>query len=218
MTVCTKSTKFNKYPACDVCSAEVRAFRDTASALAAGEAVDPPSSVRDAVMSEISRTRQLPPVLPDAVVDLAERRRERANRPVFLAAAAAAIVAIVGTLFAVRLGSSPDPVAEILAAPDVEIVPLTGASETILLAWSAERDEVALIADSLDSPGADQVYELWFLDGGEASPAGLFTPGDGGLQIVLTVDDRPADAFAVTVEPAGGSAFPTGDIVFLGEV
>ena len=65
------------YPTCPVCKPEVAGFRETLSQVAASVAVDPPASLKAGVMAEIGNTRQLSPLLPDSVVDLATHRQSR---------------------------------------------------------------------------------------------------------------------------------------------
>ena len=60
-----------------MCRPEVAGFRETLSQVAASVAVDPPASLKASVMAEIGSTRQLSPLLPDSVVDLATHRRAR---------------------------------------------------------------------------------------------------------------------------------------------
>jgi anti-sigma-K factor RskA len=52
--------------ACEACAAEVRGLQETAARLAAATAVTPPGRLREGVLAEVARTRQLPPV-PDEV-------------------------------------------------------------------------------------------------------------------------------------------------------
>ena len=63
------------YPTCPVCRPEVAGFSET---LSQGRRVGrrrPPPSLKAKVMAEIGTTRQLSPLLPDSVVDLATYRR-----------------------------------------------------------------------------------------------------------------------------------------------
>jgi anti-sigma-K factor RskA len=71
-----------------------------------------------------------------------------------------------------------------------------------------------LLADNLTPTSEGEVYETWLMRGGVPGPAGLIQPyneGDVAAPIEGTLDG--AEAVAVTVEPAGGSPEPTGDIL-----
>ncbi|HXG77170.1 MAG TPA: anti-sigma factor, partial [Gaiellaceae bacterium] len=65
---------------------------------------------------------------------------------------------------------------------------------------------VLLVAGLAPAPPG-KTYELWVIENGRPSPAGLF---EGGAPLVLvegTVDD--GDVVAVTIEEAGGAEQPT---------
>ncbi|HEX3090020.1 MAG TPA: zf-HC2 domain-containing protein, partial [Ilumatobacteraceae bacterium] len=84
------------YPTCPVCRPEVAGFRETLSQVAASVATDPPASLKVNVMAEIGNTRQLSPLLPDSVVDLATHRQSRQRMVRALSAAAALILIALG--------------------------------------------------------------------------------------------------------------------------
>jgi len=67
-------------------------------------------------------------------------------------------------------------------------------------------------------PVAGKDYELWVLRGAEKLPAGLLRPAPGEpllAEIDANLLAGGADALAVTVEPTGGGAVPTGPIVLV---
>ena len=75
-----------------------------------------------------------------------------------------------------------------------------------------------LVAGNLRPLPEDRVYQLWTIADGVPRSAGIFRPGPGGAALHL-VEDVPAeapDAWAVTVEPAGGVPQPTGEMVLRG--
>jgi anti-sigma-K factor RskA len=203
------------YPACEICAREVAEYRETATMLAAATAVEPPTDVRRRVLAEIATTRQISPMVPDRVVDLAERRRDRTRRAGFLAVAAAAIVAIVGFASVLLSTDSGDELEAVIAAPDAVIATLDGDDGSFQLVWSAERDQVGLIGAGLPDAGPGQAYALWFLLDEGVAPAGLFTPDDDGVvRSVIDVDDLAGNGFGVTIEPEGGSDQPTTPVIY----
>lgn len=62
----------------------------------------------------------------------------------------------------------------------------------------------------------DRTYQLWFITGGKPVSAGVFDvgpQGDGRVLVDAVPSGAPIDAWAVTVEPAGGVPQPTGEMV-----
>ncbi len=86
----------------------------------------------------------------------------------------------------------------------------------------ADTGEGAVVLAGVEPLGSDRVYELWALRGDKPpEPAGLLT--DAGRSVYTTQVaklERPGEvtAFAVSIEPAGGSKSPTGPIVLVGTV
>lgn len=75
-----------------------------------------------------------------------------------------------------------------------------------------------LVAGNLRPLPEDRVYQLWTIRDGLPRSAGIFRPGPGGaaLHLVEEVPAEAPDAWAVTVEPAGGVPQPTGEMVLRG--
>jgi anti-sigma-K factor RskA len=109
----------------------------------------------------------------------------------------------------------------ILASADAVSVPLTGqavspdASGRVV--WSPSRG-VVFTANNLPALPAGRVYQLWAV--AVPAPVGLalVTPGVAGqADATATVPDGVAPtAFALTIEPAGGSPGPTGAMYLVG--
>ena len=79
------------------------------------------------------------------------------------------------------------------------------------------RKGLLLIANNLQPLPGDKVYQLWLLpaDGGAPMPFGTFKTDQGGNAVMhhtAKTDKRPK-AFAITVEPEGGSPLPTSPVV-----
>jgi anti-sigma-K factor RskA len=71
-----------------------------------------------------------------------------------------------------------------------------------------------LLAHDLPALPASQAYQAWVIRDGRPISARVFPPGAGGeLLGELSQDVAGASTVAITVEPAGGSAGPTGPIV-----
>jgi anti-sigma-K factor RskA len=85
--------------------------------------------------------------------------------------------------------------------------------------WNAARREAVLLATGLPSAPEGRIYEAWVIADGAPVRAGLFRPDEAGAAVhALPRLDEVARVrtFAVTVEPEGGSAAPTGPMVLAG--
>ena len=76
------------------------------------------------------------------------------------------------------------------------------------------------LANNLAPLPPDKVYELWLIPAtGAPLPAGLFHPDSRGAATVVNPplpSGVEAKAFAITIEPAGGSPAPTSQPIMLG--
>lgn len=208
------------YPTCDVCSSEVDDFRSTTAALADSVQTAPPADLKARIMAEVTNTRQIPPIVPERVTDLAERRRRKAPRSTILAVAAAAVVAIAGLVAGLQIDRSSD-FEQLVAAPDAVTTTLepteSASGGSVRVVWSAERSEVAVIADGLPDPGDDMAYQLWsVLDADGVAPAGTFATDDGTFNDLIDGSTDDASGWGITIEPESGSEQPTSDILFVG--
>lgn len=96
---------------------------------------------------------------------------------------------------------------------------VVGAGRVLVDAGSGDA---AIVVSGLAAPGEGKTYELWAIRGKKApEPAGLiaFADAEGGAIRIPNVP-RPAEvtAFAISIEPSGGSDTPTGPIVFTGAI
>lgn len=201
---------------CATCRTDVAEMTATAGALAEASAMAPPPGLKERVMAEVATTRQEAPSVPGRhaeVVDIASRRRWA---PVWIGAAAAVVLIAVGAVLVVDRGGND--LDDHLAAPDLVLAELDGDAGAVRIAWSPARDRVAVLADGLAAPGPGRVYELWAIAGGAPVPAGLFSAEDGTIREVVDVADLDVEAWGITIEPAGGSPAPTGDILYFAEV
>jgi anti-sigma-K factor RskA len=72
--------------------------------------------------------------------------------------------------------------------------------------WDKSTGDLYVNAINLPAPSAGQQYQLWALKDGKPIDAGVFDI-NGTIQQMKKITE--ADAFAVTLEPAGGSISPT---------
>jgi anti-sigma-K factor RskA len=217
------------YPSCEVCRGDVLDFRATLAQMTAATAAAPPPSVKSAVMAEIAQTRQLSPLVPAVVSDLAERRRRRQRvLGAFLAAAAAVAVFVAG---GVLLNGSEEPsyaddLSSILDGSDGRVAVLDAtdsAAGTLMVAWSGAGERAVLVGRGLAPAPDGSAYELWFIGDEGPLAMGVLDPAAGGrigksFDVGSTGTGAAPQAWGITLEPEGGSPVPTGEVLYLGEV
>jgi anti-sigma-K factor RskA len=206
---------------CEVCAAEVSEFAEAVAHLGIATSVVPPARLKQSVLAEVGRTRQLGPVRPArrAVDNTTRWRRWTA------AAAAAAVIAVggaatVGVIQQRRIDQAQSAleqaqrqagIAAVLNAPDVRTfsAPAQGGG-SMTVAISPSLDDAVIFVYDLVAPPSGEAIQAWTLRGGAASDAGVLAPGARtGSKLVHGV--AGVDAYALTVERAGGAAAPTGD-------
>jgi anti-sigma-K factor RskA len=205
---------------CAACRTEVDELQETAARLADATWSVPPPRLRQNVLAEVARTRQLPPVSapPPARRRAPSRWLLTAAATVVVAAAAAGTTVYVVQDQRVRderaiaeaARSSEARVQEILAAPDVQVreTTMTGGGR-VTVASSRLRDAGVVVMAADAAPTGGQVYQLWTIrPGSNPKSEGALRVGQSATLSV--VDGLPgASDVAVTVEPAGGSLQPT---------
>ena len=208
---------------CSVCRHEVNELIATAAMLGVAVAEPPPADLRARVLAQIDVTRQ------DSVQETFTFQRRRGWWRSALVPVAASLVLIIGglTVAVDRLGDRLDRtereqqlVAQVMAAPDSRVVPIDGPEGSrARLIVSESAGHAVFVADDLPDVGRERAYALWLIGGDGAVAAGLVQPSDGGETVRLVEGDvSSADAFGVTVEPAGGSEQPTTDILMFAEI
>jgi anti-sigma-K factor RskA len=111
-----------------------------------------------------------------------------------------------------------------LEDPDVQAILLTGmgpqpgARGKVIYSPKARR--ALFVSAGLEPLPSDRQYELWFLAGGKPIAAGTF---DARASVPSIFESVPVPAgvpavekFAVTIEPRGGMAQPTGPMILAG--
>ena len=86
---------------------------------------------------------------------------------------------------------------------------ITAQDNYMLLYWNPATKKLMLADAHLPNLSPDQQYQLWALYDGKPVDAGVFDYKDNTVSVGFQKDVSGAQAFAVTVEPKGGSASPT---------
>ncbi len=113
-----------------------------------------------------------------------------------------------------------------LRSPQLKIVDLAGSTQQpkawARLLWDQQRNEWHLLASDLAPLPAGKIYELWFITAGQqAVAAGTFSVdanGNGAVMTPIPPNIGMLDKAAVTDEPLGGVAAPTGSIQLAGKL
>ncbi|MCM4076880.1 anti-sigma factor [Paractinoplanes hotanensis] len=204
---------------CESCRSEVTELSETAARLADNTWSVPPPWLRENVLSEVGRTRQLPPVVDAAPPARTAPRWRR------FTAAAAAVVAAVGAGSAVYVVQDQrvrdeQRVAEaaranearirtILAAPDVVLKKQdvsTGGRVTVATSRLHDAGVVILAAEAAPT---GRVYQLWTIRPGGA-PVSAAVLNEGQVADVVVLEGLPgATDVGLTLEPPKGSPTPT---------
>lgn len=110
----------------------------------------------------------------------------------------------------------------VLRNPSSEIITLAGteghADSKALVYWDRETGKVVLDQVSLPQHDQEHQYQLWAIHEGTPVNAGIFdVSGESSLTPLEVIGE--ADAFAITLEPRGGSEAPTLDqMVVIGKI
>ena len=204
---------------CQSCAAEVKGFREVATAMAFAAAAEPPAELRDRVLTAAARTRQLPP----EVRTHARPRRSRSSVPwvPWLSGVVATASIVVAVLFGFAQAHTRDELNQVkaenqaisllLSAPQAKLLThevTHGGVATVVLA--ADRHELAVVTTGLPALPSGKVYQLWLIGKPKIVSAGLLPAAKNGqTPAVLATGVVKGDTLGLTVEPAGGSAQPT---------
>lgn len=140
-------------------------------------------------------------------------------------ALAAVIVAAIGGLLTwnvVLMNRLDDDGADAFASAVTAFAPLesaTGESAGAVVYFGEDRRAVVVANDLKAIDAAEETYQLWAVTDGEAVSLGLLQPdASNSASMAFAYDAQTADAFAMTVEPRGGSDQPTSEPVYMAEL
>jgi anti-sigma-K factor RskA len=186
---------------------ELATMRAGIEALADEGAAQPPASLRAAVLDAIADTPQ------EQVAPVPGEPRPSPLRR-WIAAAAFATAAATAVVVAVSVGGGALTSDDVFAAGDRQSVTAqVGTSGDSRLDYSIELAAAVVTFEDLPDVEDDETFQLWVIDDDGPTSAGLFRPAPGQTQVLLDEPVAPGVVVGLTVEPAGGSLQPTGDIL-----
>lgn len=201
---------------CDTCADEVRGMRETVTRLGTAAAQEPPGGLRERVLAQAARTRQVPP----RVARPGPPRTRWLGR--VLSAACLVLAVAVGAAAVHERGAHRRAdrlnreIAAVMAAPDARTVTApvaSGGSGTVVASRSLGRAVVVLTG--LRALPSARTYELWLMGPRPPRAAGTMRPpASGEARPVLATGLGDATRIGLTVEPAAGSARPTTPPIF----
>jgi len=224
--------------------AALRDFEATVAGLAAETAEVPSPALKAALMARIDAEGRSRPALSQV---LSSARPARARRSVWtvvtVGAMAAGVAAIavglaVSTAYDRRMSQlaqeqvllkqeieRQQSLVTILHDSATQVISLSGLAPApeakARMLWHATAGGL-LVAQGLPPAPEGKAYELWAIAGnGAPVPAGVFAvdaKGVGSLRVAPLQAGGTMDTFAVTLEPAGGVAVPTGSMYLVGKL
>ncbi|KGN41511.1 anti-sigma factor [Knoellia aerolata] len=229
---------------CPDCRAEVAELRAAAATLTSDVEVTPPPALRASVLSAISQTRQLsplvettgtrnPPGTPEAspssvaapaqdapVVDELAARRGRRLQPWLAGVAAAAVIGVATLAWQpwddADTGQQVTATEQVLRAEDAQRLEQPMGASEIAIVRSPSMKQAVFVADAMPTPPAGRAYQLWFdVPGLGMVSAGMIPTSNATVAVMLKGDASAATGAGITLEPETGSEHPTSDPVAL---
>jgi anti-sigma-K factor RskA len=217
--------------------ASLQEFQAAVVDLSATHAETPPPRVRTALMARIASERR--GVTP--VVTAPARPRRRFWPVVWAGTMAAGIAAIavgfvVSTTYERRVAElsreattlreeleRQQGLVAILRDPTTQVVALAGQAPSPeargRMLWHVKAGGL-LVSAGLPAPPAGKTYQLWAIADAKPISAGVFSvdaAGTASVRVAPLPGVSRVDAFAVTLEPAGGLPAPSGPMYLVGK-
>jgi anti-sigma-K factor RskA len=106
-------------------------------------------------------------------------------------------------------------VVAVASAQDAHVLPIDIMGTTSRVVMSQEMDKAVFLASDLPMPAKGMCYQVWrVLPDGSMESAGVATPAaDGHIAVVLDGGAHDVSKFMITMEPSGGSAHPSGEML-----
>jgi anti-sigma-K factor RskA len=211
---------------CSECRAALQSYQDVTGLLPFALPMQAPPPGARAVLLARARVATPEPGLTDFVRDLVPRTRAR-----FMALAAALLIGILaasgtGYLISERNDTAGGPGIGWSGTIDGYLVPMSGSDAAPsavgqLIVYRGDDRTILLVSDLPPLPPG-QEYEFWFVYPDQRHvKCAMFTVDENGQSIVRVRIPGHIEQFVgigVTVEPAGGSSEPTGQVMMTGRL
>lgn len=106
---------------------------------------------------------------------------------------------------------------DVLSNPQTKIIELKGLQiapdSRVTVYWSKEKNTTLLTIQTLPPPPTGKQYQLWAIVNKKPVDAGMLTYDKNEIQNMKAFDNL--EAFAITLEPTGGSINPTLDKMYV---
>jgi anti-sigma-K factor RskA len=203
---------------CETCALEVTELQETVGRLADSTWELPPPRLRDSVLAEVRRTRQATRGRADRdrTASAASAQRWRRWTAGTVAAGIIAVGVGVGT-FAVQeqrvreaqtAAAEASRIQDVLSADDVVIRAVSEGGSELRVVRSESRNAAVVFVTGMAGVNADQAYQLWKIEGNNATSAGVLAAGrTTGLRYVEGIEGF--GTIGVTRERAGGVDSPS---------
>lgn len=108
----------------------------------------------------------------------------------------------------------------VITSRDYQTIEMTGLDSSpnslAYVYWNQNSDQVYLQVNSLPPNASDKQYQLWAIVDGQPVSAGVFDVSSSQQPKLINMKSiENASAFAVTLEPRGGSEAPTLDAMYV---
>jgi anti-sigma-K factor RskA len=177
-------------------------------------------------IDEAGAARKDPSSRADASIRGANFRAACATTSLLVAAAAIAACVMYSLGVAARSQAVESELAiqrslaAFLSSPETATIVLAGTEEApkarLRLAYDRASGRAMLFGYDLPLPPPGRAYQLWYIAAGVPLAGRVFAPdvsGRGSWDEDVPAEGREASVFAVTLEPAGGVATPSGPMI-----
>ncbi|MCA9953794.1 MAG: anti-sigma factor [Anaerolineales bacterium] len=211
---------------CQVCQEELQAYQEVVGAMAtAVPIIAPPPTLKQQLMHGIRQeTRPETAVAPKAPPSIAAPTQPSwwhnvrdwfQQRPILQPVLLLVVALLLVSNFQLR-----QRLADADRPAGFGTVTLAGSAETEaatgIIIISANGLQGTLVVQDLPVLPESQAYQLWLIKDGHYTSGGVFNVNENGYRAIWVVSEDPLasyTSFDVTLEPAGGSTYPTGNTV-----
>ncbi len=210
--------------ACPVCATELLTYQALADQLAlAAPNVTPSPDLKHRLMVRISAS---PATLSNPSRPSWWRQRPNFAQPPVLAwGMFSFLLILVLAVSNLLLWQRVNQLEATLRAGGMRAIPLTSTglvpSAVGFVIIGGDGQNGAFVVDALPTLDASQQYQLWLIQNGQSTSGAVFSVdenGYGGGRITAPKNLFEYSSCDVSIEPAGGSSWPTGDKVLAGSL